>query len=220
MALNRYVFCDIDGTLLQAPQAGRSAFGETFAEVFGIPVDMGHINFAGATDIRVLSQLMRENDISEQNDLVNRFFDRFPFFLKEKLKATPPHVFAGVIPFLERISADWSLGLITGNIQACAQIKVRAAGIDSYFGPVGGFGDDHGDRNHMAALALKRAHFPSPVYLLGDTPSDIEAARSNGMVAVGVCNGSFTRAQLEDVGADLILESFEDTSDFFKVLES
>ena len=215
----RYIFCDIDGTLLQAHGVGSSAFGIAFAEVFGVPVDMGHINFSGATDIRVLAQLMREQRISPDPALEQRFFERLPFYLDRNMTAAPPIVFPGVVDFLARVSLHWGLGLVTGNIKACACIKLRHAGIDSYFADIGGFGDDDGDRNRMAALALDRAGNPEHAFLLGDTPSDVEAARVNGMVSVAVCNGQFDRATLEAEGADLVVDSFEDADELFQALE-
>ncbi len=216
---SRYIFCDIDGTLLQAPGAGSSTFGDTFAEVFGVPVDMGHINFAGATDLRVLQQLMREQDIPSDTVREQLFFERLPVFLDRNMAAAPPKVFPGVETFLARVSKHWTLGLVTGNIQACAAIKLKHAGIAQYFDGVGGFGDDDGDRNKMAALALERAGFPERVFLLGDTPSDVAAARANGMVSVAVCNGQFDRATLEGEGADLVVDSFEAADELFQALD-
>ena len=215
----RYIFCDIDGTLLHARGSGRSSFGDAFNDVFGIPVDMGHINFAGATDIRVLDQLMREQDVPYNPDLVKSFFERLPAFLDRSMAAVPPSVFPGVGNFLARVSEHWSLGLVTGNIKACAFIKLKHAGIDQYFNGIGGFGDDDGDRNRMAALALERAGNPAGSFLLGDTPSDIEAAKVNGMVSVAVCNGQFDRASLEAAGADMVVDSFEEADELFQVLD-
>ncbi len=219
-ARSRYIFCDIDGTLLRAPGAGSSAFGDAFAEVFDLPVDMGHINFAGATDIRVLGQLMREQNVPRDPVREQRFFERLPWFLDRNMVEAPPTVFPGVEMFLERVSKHWMLGLVTGNIKACAAIKLKHAGLDRYFGDIGGFGDDDGDRNRMAALALERAGHPARAFLLGDTPSDIAAARANGMVSVAVCNGQFDRAMLETENPDLIVDSFEDAEHLFQALEA
>lgn len=217
-ASGRYIFCDIDGTLLHAPRAGRSAFGDAFAEVFGRTIDIGHINFAGATDIRVLDQLLREQAIPFDPARQRSFFAALPRHLDCKLSEAPPVVFSGVAHFLERVSRSWRLGLVTGNVRACAEAKLRHAGLLSYFDGVGGFGDDDGDRARMAALALKRAGSPRQAFLLGDTPSDIAAARANGMVSVAVCNGQFDRLTLEQEGADLVVDSFDDAEHLFRAL--
>jgi phosphoglycolate phosphatase-like HAD superfamily hydrolase len=181
---------------------------------------MAHINFAGATDIRVLAQLLAEQNLAPEPGLETRFFKLLPMFLDRGMALEPPTVFPGVGTFLERVSKHWKLGLVTGNIRACAYLKLKHAGLNRYFTDIGGFGDDDGDRNKMAALALERAGYPGRTFLLGDTPSDIKAARANGMVSVAVCNGQFDRATLEAEGADLVVDSFEDADELFQALEA
>ncbi len=215
----RYIFCDIDGTLLHAKGAGRTAFGDAFEQAYGVPVDMAHINFAGATDLRVVEQLVRENGLEFDAECTRRFFELLPGHLDKNMAKFPPTVFPGVGAFLERVCRHWTLGLVTGNIRECAWLKLRHGGLDQYFSAIGGFGDDDGDRNRMAALALERAGNPAGSFLLGDTPSDIEAARTNDMVSVAVCNGQFDRAALEAEGADIIVDSFEDAEHLFEALE-
>lgn len=218
-APGRYIFCDIDGTLLQAKGAGRIAFGEAFREAYGVPVDMSRINFAGATDIRVVEQLLREKGLPQDPSKTRRFFDLLPGHLDRNMAEEPPMVYPGVELFLARVSEHWTLGLVSGNIRSCAYLKLKHGGIDHYFSQIGGFGDDDGDRKRMAALALERAGNPSGSYLLGDTPSDIEAARANGMVSVAVCNGQFDRTTLEAENPDIVVDSFEDAEHLFQALE-
>ena len=218
-APGRYIFCDIDGTLLYAKGSGRIAFANAFHDAYGVPVDMSHINFAGATDIRVLEQLLREKGLEADSEKTSRFFNLLAVFLDQNMERQPPTVYPGVEMFLERVSKHWTLGLVTGNIRACAYLKLKHGGIDRYFGEIGGFGDDDGDRNRRAALALERAGNPVDAFLLGDTPSDIEAARSNGMISVAVCNGQFDRPTLESEHPDIVVDSFEDAEHLFQALD-
>ncbi len=218
-APSRYIFCDIDGTLLHAKGSGSAAFGEAFQEAYGVPVDMAHINFAGATDMRVVEQLVRENGLTFDPVRTAHFFEVLPHYLDKNMTSFPPVVFPGVGEFLERVSRHWKLGLVTGNIRECAYLKLKHGGLTPYFTDIGGFGDDDGNRNRMAALALERADNPVETFLLGDTPSDIEAARSNGMVSVAVCNGQFDRTTLEAERPDMIVDSFEDAEHLFQALE-
>ena len=216
----RYIFCDIDGTLLYAKGSGRVAFGDAFESAYGVSVDMTHINFAGATDIGVVRQLARENGVAFNPEKMRRVFELLPDLLDAGMAKVPPTVFPGVAAFLERVSVRWKLGLVTGNIRECAYLKLKHGGIDRFFSDVGGFGDDDGDRNRMAALALERAGNPQGSFLLGDTPSDIEAARANGMVSVAVCNGQFDRTKLEAERPDIVVDSFEDAEHLFQALEA
>lgn len=215
----RYIFCDIDGTLLYAKGSGRGAFADAFSEAYGVAVDMAHVNFAGATDLRVVEQLLRENGLEADAARTRRFFELLPVYLDRNMGKFPPIVFPGVEAFLARVSRQWTLGLVTGNIRACAYLKLRHGGIDRHFSEVGGFGDDDGDRVRMAAIALERAGNPPGSFLLGDTPSDIAAARANGMVSVAVCNGQFSRAQLEAEAPDLVVDSFEAAEHLFQALD-
>lgn len=216
---NRFIFCDIDGTLLYAKGSGRPAFGAAFFDAFGVEISIDHINFAGATDLGVLSQLARENGQELTPEKTALFFERMPVYLDENMTKWPPIVFPGVGHFLERVSRHWKLGLVSGNMRVTAYMKLRHGGLDHYFTDVGGFGDDDSDRNRMAALALERAGNPKGAFLLGDTPSDIEAAKANGMTSVAVCNGQFTREMLEAEEPDLMVDSFEDAEHLFRALE-
>ena len=60
----RILFFDIDGTLLYAKGIGRIAFSNAFDDIYNIKINMSHINFAGATDLGVLSKLLSENNIT------------------------------------------------------------------------------------------------------------------------------------------------------------
>lgn len=218
IAVDRYIFCDIDGTLLYAKGSGRPAFASAFFDAYGLEICVDHINFAGATDLRVLAQLARENEVELSPDKVALFFERMPIYLDENMTRCPPTVFPGVEHFLERVSRHWKLALVSGNMRKTAYLKLMHGGLDGYFTDIGGFGDDDGDRNEMARLALQRAGNPLGSFLLGDTPSDIEAARVNGMTSVAVCNGQFSRAALEAEAPDLIVDSFEDAEQLFRAL--
>ena len=63
-------------------------------------------------------------------------------------------------------------------------------------------------------LALRRAEAGSghrfDVVVVGDTPSDIKAARAISARAVAVTTGHYTRAQLEDAGADVVVDTLGD----------
>ena len=215
----RYIFCDIDGTLLYAKGSGRPAFSSALFDVYGVEIDVSDINFAGATDLRVFERLARENGLEVTAEATAHFFERLPVYLDENMTRWPPIVFPGVVHFLERVSRHWQLALVSGNIRETSFLKLQHGGLRKYFTDIGGFGDDDGDRNRMAALALERAGNPEGSFLLGDTPFDIEAARSNGMVSVAVCNGQFDRAMLEAEKPDIIVDSFEDAEHLFQALE-
>lgn len=216
--LRGWVFFDIDGTLLHAPGAGRAAFAEAFAGAFGWEQGVEHINFYGATDLRVFRQICAERGVEPDAKMERTFFEHLAPALEERLIRQPPLLYPGVRRLLERLHGGWKLGVITGNIEATARAKLRCAGIDHYFN-AGGFGCGHADRAEIARQALQRARFPKHAALVGDTPSDIDAARANGMTAIAVATGGFTAQELQDAGADFVLNDLTDTERVLAVLE-
>lgn len=203
----RTLFFDIDGTLLVARGAGRGAFARSFEEVYGLQIDMSHINFAGATDLGVLNDLLQEHQLADIEVEKHSFFERLAVHLEVAFKKRPPTLFPGVMQFLERVAGHWNMALVTGNTRASSALKLQYSGIDHFFDMTGGYGDDDACRNQMAALAIERAGFPDRGYLLGDTPRDIEAAKVNRLVSVGVCTGSFSREQLALEKPDILVDS-------------
>lgn len=203
----RTLFFDIDGTLLVARGAGRGAFARSFEEVYGLQIDMSHINFAGATDLGVLNDLLQEHHLADIEAEKHSFFERLAVHLEGAFKKRPPTLFPGVMQFLERVAGHWNMALVTGNTRASSALKLQYSGIDHFFDMTGGYGDDDACRNQMAALAIERAGFPDRGYLLGDTPRDIEAAKVNRLVSVGVCTGSFSREQLALEKPDILVDS-------------
>lgn len=116
-------------------------------------------------------------------------------------------------------SSGWKLGIVTGNIEATARLKLKHAGLLDYFEPNGfGCGCDHADREEIARRALERAGFPERTVLIGDTPNDIAAAKTNGMVSIAVATGGFDFQALEKAGADYVFEDLTDCDRLMSIL--
>ena len=97
---------------------------------------------------------------------------------------------------------DMALGLLTGNFEEGARIKLQHFDLWKYF-RCGAFGDDASDRNDLVPVAMQRARdcglvdaSPSDVVVIGDTPNDVECARVVGATPVAVATGSYSVDQL------------------------
>lgn len=206
---------DIDGTLLDMHGAGRASFVRAFEQTFGWKNDLRHIRFAGATDLDLLHRLIREHGREPVAEDEAAFFARLPVELERALAEpdrAPARAFPGVVDLLERLGRrpDCVLGLVTGNIERCAWIKLRHLDLHAPF-TLGAFGHEHGDRNEIARLARQRAErrHGGPfqrMFLIGDTPNDIRAAHAIGAVAIAVATGGHPAADLHAAGADHVLE--------------
>jgi len=116
-------------------------------------------------------------------------------------------------------SSGWKLGVVTGNIEATAKLKLKHAGLLDYFDERGfGCGCDHEDRVEIARHAGERAGKPKRAVLIGDTPSDINAAKANGMIPIAVATGGFNFQTLEKAGADFVFEDLTDTDRLLSIL--
>ena len=150
-----------------------------------------------------------------------------PVFLIRFLRTQPTaRALPGVLDLLERLRGleDTTLGLVTGNYAETGAIKLRAAGIEPAWFPVGAWGADGAHRRELPPVAMRRylAHAgreiaPERVVVIGDTPADVDCARASGCVAVAVATGpSFSLEELRSHGPDLLLE---DLSDVGRLLE-
>lgn len=104
--------------------------------------------------------------------------------------------------------ADLTLGLLTGNYEPIARLKVTRAGIGAFFAPgQGAFGSDAEDRTALPAIARRRAGSDRAPYpradtiVIGDTPRDIACARADGVRCVAVATGAFEPGALTEADA-------------------
>lgn len=191
------VLFDIDGTLLDLHGAGRKAFALALSDAFGWDDAIAYIQFAGATDLDVLDQIFRRYQRALTPADADRFFAVLPEKLRETAADVTPTVYPGAAELVETLAAHPQviIGLVTGNIETCARIKLEKVGLHGHF-ELGAFGHEHGDRREIARLALARATSRLPAgtafartFLIGDTPSDIAAARHIGATAIAVATG-------------------------------
>jgi phosphoglycolate phosphatase-like HAD superfamily hydrolase len=221
------VLFDLDGTLVLTGGAGMIAFDATFEEIFRVPGKIKDARPAGKTDPVILNQVcqkvLRRDPTSEE---VEAYFKRYLTHLKEIVHTTDKYqVLPGIQALLEvlRDHPDCLLGLGTGNIREGARVKLsRPPGLWDYFA-FGGFGSDSTDRPELLAIGRDRGKALLPagedfeeVYIIGDTPRDIEAGQAIQARTVGVATGPFSATDLQAAGADRVYEDFSDYPSFIK----
>jgi phosphoglycolate phosphatase-like HAD superfamily hydrolase len=148
----------------------------------------------------------------------SRLRDAYLRLLPQKLASRRGTVLPGVRRLLDTLRRRHViLGLLTGNLRQAARIKLSHYGLLEPFGskPVGGFGDEHYDRDHVAQCALEALHQAtgqavetSQIWVVGDTPLDIRCARAIGARVLAVATGFFKREELEGYSPDATIEDF------------
>ena len=219
----RLFLFDIDGTLVTARGAGRLAIGEALRQTYGTAGELEHYDFRGKTDPRIVFDLMRGAGIAA--DAIERglsaCFDAYTRELERQIgDGSRVVVLPGIAEVVRALSTrdDALVGLLTGNIEAGARVKLRSTGLFPLF-RVGAYGSDSMDRRKLPAIACERARavvgrdFPfDRVTIIGDTPLDVDCARACGAVAVAVATGFHPHAELAACAPDLLFTDFSDVS--------
>ena len=204
---------DIDGTLYDGHGVGRRAVETTLAARLGRPVDTASVSFSGKTDPQIFRALLASLDLSE--DDLSSAIDAYHVDMLARLPGSRATAIAGAPEAVRRLAgAGLPVGLLTGNLEPLAYLKVEAVGLERALFPFGAYGSDREDRNALphvaaerAAAHLGRAVDPCDLVVIGDTPLDVACARAAGAFAVGVTTGRFGAADLAD--ADLVLDSLD-----------
>ncbi len=207
---------DIDGTLIITGGAGAAAWRLAFEELYGIPADIGEFTDTGMTDPDVghktfAAVLGHEPSRAELGKLMER---RLHHLYQTVADSDDYRVLDGVEELLPRMLQEgYLLGLVTGNVEAAAHIKLHRARLNRYFS-FGGYGSDSTDRGELTRMALRRAAVvsggsvtPDQAFVVGDTPHDVAAAHAAGVPCVGVASHHYTAGQLRAGGADWVIDS-------------
>ena len=226
----KLVLFDIDGTLVLTGGAGLRAMNRACEEILGHAAILDGIPVAGRTDWIILHDALKRIGRDMDEALFAALRDRYIERLPEEMKL-PGRGFNGVMPgirgLLDALHArdDVYLGLLTGNFERGARVKLEHFDLWRYF-RCGAFGDDSPDRNALVPIALRRAEGcgipaipPSDVLVVGDTPHDVACALASGAVPVGVATGSTTVEQLRASGAGIVFKDLSDTGEFLRLLK-
>jgi phosphoglycolate phosphatase len=216
---HRILLFDIDGTLVATGGAGAVAWRRAFEDLYGIPADIGQYTDAGMTDPDVGTKTFeavmgRKPSAHELAQLVQRRLEHLPEAVAE---SKGYKVLPGVPQRLRQLSREGHLlGLITGNGDGAAFTKLARGDLVRWFS-FGAYATAGVERAGIVRRAVERgeaflgADVPnSEIYVIGDTPLDIEAAHAVGCTAVGVATGKYDAAALREAGADHVLETLEE----------
>ena len=223
----RLILFDIDGTLLWTNGAGREATRLAMIEVFGTEATIASHQFGGKTDWQTLVDQLGAEGYSPEAVAAHlpAFHEAMTRNLTRIIADYDVQACPGALVLVETLRQrdDVLLGLVTGNVGNAAAVKLRAAGYDPAWFPVGAYGHEALERDHLPAIALRRAidHYrhplqPEDVLIIGDTPADVSCARALGAQAVAVGTGFCEPAELIACNPNHFLE---DLTSFLDILD-
>ncbi len=214
---------DIDGTLADTMGAGKEALTAAMTSVYGETGPVNTFHFHGRTDPEIVRGLLTAVGWTDSaigrgfRELWPRYLERLGRELDELDGRAAP--LPGVVELLERIGADdrFVCGLVTGNLERGARLKLAAAGIAEHFA-FGGYGSDAEARDTLPGVALDRAaelygtrFDPARAVVIGDTPADIRCARAGGTRVLAIATGRHSASDLAACAPDAVLPDLADT---------
>ncbi len=218
----RLVLFDIDGTLITTAHAGMRAFSRAMKAVFDLEVDGEIIRPDGKTDPLIAREMLIHFQMEDRLVDTTReaLFSCYLTFLDEEMSKAKEsgliRILPGVTNLLERLARepDFVLGLVTGNLERGARIKLSRAGIYGNF-RFGGYGSDSEDRTELTRVGIRRGiEFvaPAPVeaaYIIGDTPLDIIHGHAAGAFVIAVASARYGMPDLQPHHPDLLVPDLE-----------
>lgn len=216
----KLILFDIDETLIDSGQAGSMALNIAFKNLFSINNAFNDISMAGKTDIQIMKEGLSKHGLASNNGIIPAIVEAYLKYLSIEINNVHKCLKPGIMEAVETIKNDndsFTLGLLTGNIERGARIKLEPFGLNPYFAS-GAFGSDHEDRNSLLPIAVKRFNkiigktigFNDCV-IIGDTPRDIYCAKPYGAKCIAVATGHYLESALKKAGADIVMTDLSDT---------
>jgi len=223
---HRLVLFDIDGTLLSAGAVARESILVALERAYAWRAEDPHrdrrrFDFSGKTDPQIVRELVSPA-VGRQacEDGLPRALELYLEELERRLAPGTVALKPGIPELLQGLSEeeDVTLGLLTGNLERGARLKLGPPGLNPYF-PFGAFGSDSADRYQLPAVAVHRAREAcgrtfsgKAIVIVGDSVHDVACGRSLGVKAVAVATGPTPREALAAERPDELLPDFSDLS--------
>jgi len=216
---HRLVLFDIDGTLLSSGRAARDSVLAALESVYGWSGPADAHDFAGKTDPQIVRELVAgwigpDRCEAQLPRALETYLEEFSRRLTPEAVRPKP----GIPELLARLAREprATLGLLTGNLERGARMKLAPPGFNRYF-PFGAFGSDSPDRYCLPRIAVERARDSTgrdfagkQIVIVGDSIHDVACGRSLGVRSVAVATGPTPAARLREENPDAFFPDFSD----------
>lgn len=224
--MKKLVLFDIDGTILNVDSLlAKSIFVDTFGELFDIDISNDVPSFHGKTDLQIINDIVKLHNLNNKfpkQKILDLIYQKF----EQRLSPNKIELLPGINDLIDLFNTDrnFGIGLVTGNFEKNAYLKLSFVGLEKYF-HFGGFGDDSPDRINLPLIAIERAKIKKIInenysqektIIIGDTFRDIQAAKFNNMKSVAVATGKATAKELAFYKPDLLFDDFSNYSNVFE----
>jgi phosphoglycolate phosphatase-like HAD superfamily hydrolase len=215
-AADAYLF-DIDGTLLNSRDAVHYfAFIHAAQQVLGVEVGMEGVPVHGRTDVGIVRDILKRRGVPDAtvDAHLSRIFRAMCAEVERNREELRPEVCPAIPQLIDHLRARGKLlGAASGNLECIGWLKLEKAGLKEKFA-FGSFSWPRETRaeifEHGVMLARQRLGSAAAVCVIGDTPSDIQAARAAGIPVIALATGIFSWDELRSCGPDACLSCAAD----------
>lgn len=228
------IFFDIDATLLLTDGMGIRAMLDAGRDLFGPAFRPADVPYAGRLDPLIIHDMLASSGIDPSP--ARREAMRRAYALRLRAAFEGPHT-ARLLPGAAEVVAalgawpDVTLAILTGNFEETGSLKLARCGLPPQRFHLHVWGDqspsDPPTRDDLPRVGIDR-HAASTgrrprddaVWIVGDTPHDVRAARANRIRCLGVATGRYSARELGECGADAVLPDLADTARVLAILRS
>jgi phosphoglycolate phosphatase-like HAD superfamily hydrolase len=222
----RLLLFDIDSTLVNTGGAGFKALQRVIKNRYGAADELDDIEIAGKTDRNIAADILEKYGVAPTTENVSALLDEYVDLVARLLPQLNGCVLPGIYEILTRMKAkpDRVLGLLTGNIERGAKLKLQRYQLWDFF-EFGAFADDHQDRNQLGKFARARAQEThghefdaAQIDVIGDTGHDIACGKAFGARTVAVATGSWPRQKLSAFEPDFLFDDLSNVDEVIRTL--
>lgn len=212
---------DIDGTLLNSRDAVHYfAFRTAIRDVLGIEASIDGVPVHGNTDVGILRAVLQRAGLRNRaiDKHMPQIVARMCAEVEQNREHLNPELCPSILELISYLQAQGKLlGAASGNLETVGWLKLEKAGLRAMFG-LGSFSFPRELRaeifQHGINLARRRLGEQASVTVVGDTPADIDAAKTVGAPVIAIATGIYSFAQLKACDPDACFACGTDLLDF------
>jgi phosphoglycolate phosphatase-like HAD superfamily hydrolase len=209
--MNLYLF-DMDNTILDVNHVHFPAYERMYEEVFNVKESLRPPENGERTTHSIIRHALKDKipgeEIEAQMDaaisnMVRLYFSR----------VNPLFVHSNMPKVLDKLSNKGMVALFTGGARKVTNVILKKTELYEKFSHISTC-NDAPTRAGIVKHAIERCSLGrkfDKIFVIGDAPEDMRAAKLNNSIGVGVAMNVYTKEELLKAGADFVVENWENT---------
>ena len=224
----KLILFDIDRTLLEGgSRVHADAFSYAFQKIYKINTGIDEIGYIGKTDTRIIIEVLEKMGLSRDIIIshLSEACKAMEEYFRKNINSQNQKICLGVENLLSELKERGRiLGLVSGNLEEIGKLKLKKAGILKFF-EIGEFGEVSEIRAELVKEAIRQAEEKygkirnNDIFVVGDSPYDIECGKANKVKTITVATGVHSREELAKFKPDHLFDDFKNFQDVVNCIE-